>query len=572
MTRYRKKTINKVTLTKILRDKRMNWQKNIILAAIGVVVWLLVVRWSGFEGIQPIQSVADQQSPIPVEMRYPSESTTTSTLPSLAVEPVIKETFVGSEHQYVTVKTDVIEVTLDTLGGDIVEVKLLNNLTAMEVDGGQPITLLTRSNGDLFVAESGLIGKDGTDTASGRPQFSSVSSSYELLEGESSLNVDLVYVQNGIDIIKRFEFKPSDYQIGIRYLINNSTQAPWTATFFGQFKRDDHEPDSSASAGMKPYLGAALREQDQNYSKYTFSDIEDDSVKSSIKGGWLAFVQHYFVSAWVLPADQKNRYSLRKLSGQDVYLMAVTGEKIDVAAGTQGEYKVDLYVGPKDQATLKELAEHLDLTIDYGFLWMLAKPIFALLEIIHNILGNWGWSIILLTIFIKILLYPLSAASLRSMAKMRKLQPDMARIKELHSDDRQKAGQEQMALFKKHQVNPLGGCFPMLLQMPVFIALYWVLSESVEIRHSPWIFWIQDLSAKDPLFILPLIMGASMYLMQKLQPTPTDPMQAKVFQFMPIMFTFFFIMFPAGLVLYWTVNNLLSILQQWYVNRQIAAK
>jgi len=572
LTRYRKKTINKVTLTKILRDKRMNWQKNIILAAIGVVVWLLVVRWSGFEGIQPIQSVADQQSPIPVEMRYPSESTTTSTLPSLAVEPVIKDTFVGSEHQYVTVKTDVIEVTLDTLGGDIVEVKLLNNLTAMAVDGGQPITLLTKSNGDLFVAESGLIGKDGTDTASGRPQFSSVSSSYELLEGENSLNVDLVYVQNGIDIIKRFEFKPSDYQIGIRYLINNATQAPWTATFFGQFKRDDHEPDSSASAGMKPYLGAALREQDQNYSKYTFSDIEDDSVKSSIKGGWLAFVQHYFVSAWVLPADQKNRYSLRKLSGQDVYLMAVTGEKIDVAAGTQGEYKVDLYVGPKDQATLKELAEHLDLTIDYGFLWMLAKPIFALLEIIHNILGNWGWSIILLTIFIKILLYPLSAASLRSMAKMRKLQPDMARIKELHSDDRQKAGQEQMALFKKHQVNPLGGCFPMLLQMPVFIALYWVLSESVEIRHSPWIFWIQDLSAKDPLFILPLIMGASMYLMQKLQPTPTDPMQAKVFQFMPIMFTFFFIMFPAGLVLYWTVNNLLSILQQWYVNRQIAAK
>lgn len=572
MTRCRKKTINKVTLTKILRDKRMNWQKNIILVAIGVVVWLLVVRWSGFEGIQPIQPVADQQSQIPVEMQYQSESTATSTLPSLAVEPVIKEIFVGSEHQYVTVKTDVIEVTLDTLGGDIVEVKLLNNLTAMAVDGGQPITLLTRSNGDLFVAESGLIGKDGTDTASGRPQFSSVSSSYELLEGESSLNVDLVYVQNGIDIIKRFEFKPSDYQIGIRYLINNSTQAPWTATFFGQFKRDDHEPDSSASAGMKPYLGAALREQDQNYSKYTFSDIEDDSVKSSIKGGWLAFVQHYFVSAWVLPADQKNRYSLRKLSGQDVYLMAVTGQKIDVAAGTQGEYKVDLYVGPKDQATLKELAEYLDLTIDYGFLWMLAKPIFALLEIIHNILGNWGWSIILLTIFIKILLYPLSAASLRSMAKMRKLQPDMARIKELHSDDRQKAGQEQMALFKKHQVNPLGGCFPMLLQMPVFIALYWVLSESVEIRHSPWIFWIQDLSAKDPLFILPLIMGASMYLMQKLQPTPTDPMQAKVFQFMPLMFTFFFIMFPAGLVLYWTVNNLLSILQQWYVNRQIAAK
>jgi YidC/Oxa1 family membrane protein insertase len=550
----------------------MNWQKNIILAAIAVVVWLLVVRWSNFEGIQPVQPVADEQTQIPVQTQYPNQSTGTSTLPSLIEEPVIKETFVGSEHQYISVKTDVIDVTIDTLGGDVVEVKLLKNLTKMAVEGGQPITLLTRSNGDLFVAESGLIGKNGTDTASGRPQFSAASSSYELLEGDSSLNVDLVYTQNGVEITKRYEFKASDYQIGLTYLINNPTPEPWSATFFGQFKRDNHEPESSASTGMKPFLGAALREQDQNYAKYSFSDIEDDASKSSFEGGWLAFVQHYFVSAWVPPSDQKNRYSLRKLSGQDIYLMAFTGEKINVEAGGEGEYKVDLYVGPKNQAVLKELAEYLDLTIDYGFLWMLAKPIFALLDIIHNVLGNWGWAIILLTVVIKIILYPLSAASLRSMAKMRSLQPEMARIKELYGDDRQKAGQEQMALFKKHKVNPLGGCFPMLLQMPVFIALYWVLSESVEIRHSPWIFWIQDLSAKDPLFILPLIMGASMYLMQKLQPTPTDPMQAKVFQFMPIMFTFFFIMFPAGLVLYWTVNNLLSILQQWYVNRQIAAK
>jgi YidC/Oxa1 family membrane protein insertase len=318
-------------------------------------------------------------------------------------------------------------------------------------------------------------------------------------------------------------------------------------------------------------LGAALRETDKNYAKYDFSDIEDEAVKSSIQGGWLAFVQHYFVSAWVPPQESKNRYSLRKLQGNDVYLMAVTGEKINIAAGASGEYKVDLYVGPKNQDVLKELSEYLDLTIDYGFLWMLAKPIFAALQMIHGLLGNWGWSIILLTLFIKILLYPLSAASLKSMGKMRTLQPEMARIKELYGDDRQKAGQEQMALFKKHRVNPLGGCFPMLLQMPVFIALYWVLSESVEIRHSPWIIWIEDLSAKDPLFILPLIMGASMFLMQKLQPAPTDPMQAKVFQLMPIMFTFFFLMFPAGLVLYWTVNNLLSILQQWFVNRQIAA-
>ena len=206
-----------------------------------------------------------------------------------------------------------------------------------------------------------------------------------------------------------------------------------------------------------------LREKDKNYSKYDFSDIDDETVKTSIKGGWLAFVQHYFVSAWVPPQESNNRYSLRKLQGSDIYLMALTGEKINVAAGSSEEYKVDLYIGPKNQDVLKQLSPYLDLTIDYGFLWMLAKPLFAVLQMIQNLLGNWGWSIILLTIFVKILLYPLSAASLKSMAKMRTLQPEMARIKELYGDDRQKAGQEQMALFKKHRVNPLGGCFPMLL-------------------------------------------------------------------------------------------------------------
>jgi YidC/Oxa1 family membrane protein insertase len=226
-------------------------------------------------------------------------------------------------------------------------------------------------------------------------------------------------------------------------------------------------------------------------------------------------------------------------------------------------------VGPKDQERLARLADYLDLTIDYGFLWMVAKPLFAGLKMIQSFVGNWGWSIILLTLVIKIALYPLSAASLKSMAKMRNLQPEMARLKELYGDDRQKMSQELMGLYKKEKVNPAGGCFPMLLQMPVFLALYWVLLESVEIRHSPWIFWIQDLSAKDPLFVLPILMGASMMLMQKLQPMPTDPMQAKVMQFLPIVFTFFFMIFPAGLVLYWTVNNLLSMAQQWFVNRQL---
>lgn len=549
----------------------MNWQKNVILAAIGVVVWLLVVRWGSFTPQFDASATADQSLQIPSEYSYIENTTASSTLPDLVDDQLQPAQIQAEGQKIVTITTDVFTVSIDTLGGDIVETKLLNHLDKMADKGGQPISIFTQSDGNEFIAESGLIGANGTDTATARPLFASSASNYELTGDQQGLDVDLVYYQGSVEIIKRFEFKPADYSIGVRYIVRNRSSEAWSATFYGQFRRDSHQPESESSTGMRPFLGAALREKEKNYSKYDFSDIDDESVKSSIQGGWLAFVQHYFVSAWVPPQEDKNRYSLRKLQGNDIYLMAVTGEKINVPAGGSAEYGVDLYVGPKNQKVLKQLSPYLDLTIDYGFLWMLAKPIFATLEIIQSVLGNWGWSIILLTILVKILLYPLSAASLKSMAKMRTLQPEMARIKELYGDDRQKAGQEQMALFKKHRVNPLGGCFPMLLQMPVFIALYWVLSESVEIRHSPWIIWIQDLSAKDPLFILPLIMGASMFLMQKLQPAPTDPMQAKVFQLMPIVFTFFFLMFPAGLVLYWTVNNLLSILQQWFVNRQIAA-
>ena len=549
----------------------MNWQKNTIMAAIGVVLWVLIVRWSEFSSQQPDTIAVDHQPDVLYEQLQDRTPSQTSTLPTVVDEIDPIEPIYALDNQIVTVTTDVFEVSIDTLGGDIVDVKLLQHLTEMADEGGQPITILSRSNGVEFIAESGLIGGNGTDTQDGRPRFSAASSSYQLLEGQQQLNVDLTYSQEGVEFIKRFEFSESNYRIGISYIIENNTDANWSATFFGQFRRDSHVPQTDSSTGMKPFLGAAIREQDDNYSRYNFDDIDDNAVKASLKGGWLAFVQHYFVTAWVPPVDHKNRYSLRKQGNSDIYLLAVTGEKISLAPGEVGEYAVDFYVGPKDQAVLKELSEYLDLTIDYGFLWMLAKPLFAALQLIYDLVGNWGWAIILLTILIKIILYPLSATSLKSMAKMRTLQPEMLRIKELYGDDRQKAGQEQMAMFKKHKVNPLGGCFPMLLQMPVFIALYWVLMESVEIRHSPWMYWIQDLSAKDPLFILPLIMGASMFLMQKLQPTPTDPMQAKVFQWMPVVFTFFFLMFPSGLVLYWTVNNLLSILQQWIVNRQLAA-
>jgi YidC/Oxa1 family membrane protein insertase len=534
----------------------MDWKKSLNIAAIGFVAWLLIIEWSNFQDDVASQ-IPQQESEltIPQPSQLPNLETQqvnqlSDELPLLIDTPAaVVETPVDA--RLVTVTTDAVEVTIDTLGGDIVQVKLLKHLTKMAEDGGEPFTLLTRSSKNEYIAQSGLIGKNGTDTREGRGAYSTSASQFSLESNQSTLNVDLTLNQNGVRLVKRFSFSRSGYVIGVSYLINNSGYEPWEATFYGQIKRDSHEPLVESSGGIQPYLGAALREADKNFAKHDFSDIQDETVKSSIEGGWVAMVQHYFVSAWIPPGDQNNNFSLRKLSGQDVYLMGFTGEKINVAPGSYGEYTAQFYVGPKDQAKLEELAEYLDLTVDYGFLWMLAKPIFAAMKFIHEVVGNWGWSIILLTIGIKILLYPLSAASLRSMAKMRSLQPKMERLKE--------------------KVNPAGGCFPMLLQMPVFLALYWVLLESVEIRHSPWVFWIDDLSAKDPYFILPLVMGASMLLMQKLQPMPTDPTQAMVMKIMPIAFTFFFMIFPSGLVLYWTVNNLLSMFQQWYVNRQLAS-
>jgi YidC/Oxa1 family membrane protein insertase len=552
----------------------MDWLKTTLLGGMAVIAWLLVIEWTQFQDDrkpeivqQTSYAIPSTESPIPQDV---AENSVETELPELssnqqAPTPILTA---ATSSQLVTVRNQVLEVVIDTLGGDIIEVNLLQHLTKMAGDGGKPFQLLNRTSGNMYIAQSGLIGPDGTDTRDGRPRFVSAQSSYDFSDGGDLLNVDFTFNQNGVRLVKRFQFSATGYDIGVEYLINNGTSFDWNATFYGQIKRDSKSPLIEAT-GVQPYLGAALREAEQNYAKYDFGDMEDETVTASVKGGWVAMVQHYFVSAWVPPRADQNSFSLRKLGNKDIYLMGFTGQPIAVAAGGSGSYGAQFYVGPKDQDKLAELAEYLDLTIDYGFLWMLAKPIFFAMQAIHNIVNNWGWSIILLTLFIKLLLYPLSATSLKSMAKMRNLQPEMARLKELYGDDRQKMSQELMGLYKKEKVNPAGGCFPMLLQMPVFLSLYWVLLESVEIRHTPWILWIEDLSAKDPYFILPLIMGASMLLMQRLQPMPTDPMQARVMQIMPIAFTFFFMFFPAGLVLYWTVNNLLSMAQQWIVNKQL---
>ena len=557
----------------------MDWQRTVLIGGMGLVAWMLVIQWNQFED----QNVALEQSYSESQTNYESsfDSVTTSTglansdeLPQLQSVPessgLLDLAPPTPNENFITAQNDVIEIVIDPIGGDIVSGLLLTHFDKKLEDGGQPFPILQNSRDNTYVARSGLIGPSGTDTAEGRPKFSIASTNFILNDDQDTLNIDLVLNDSGVRIVKRFTLSRNSYDIGVQYIINNGSSSDWNGIFYGQIKRDAKPPVTDVSGfSMQPFLGAALRQPEKNYAKFDFSDIEDESVKTSIEGGWVAMVQHYFISAWIPPADELNNFTLRKLSNQDMYLLSFTGAPISVPVGESADYKASFYIGPKDQDALIGMAEYLDRTLDYGFLWILAEPIFKAMKMIHSVIGNWGWTIILLTLGIKLILYPLSAASLKSMAKMRNLQPQMLRLKELYGDDRQKMSQETMSLYKKEKVNPAGGCFPMLLQMPVFISLYWVLMESVEIRHAPWIFWIQDLSAKDPYFVLPIIMGASMLFMQKLQPAPTDPMQAKIMQIMPIAFTFLFMGFPSGLVLYWTVNNLLSMAQQWFVNRQL---
>jgi len=339
---------------------------------------------------------------------------------------------------------------------------------------------------------------------------------------------------------------------------------------FAQFKHDGGEALAGESSGLgpRPYVGAALQTRDDRYFKLDFDDIDDGPFQERLQGGWVAMLQHYFLGAWIPPAADLNSYVGRK-TGDGGYAVGLIGPEQVVAPGETRAFGAELYLGPKNQRRLQEIAPDLNLTVDYGFLWWLAVPLFRVLDWLHSFVGNWGFAIILLTFLVKLVLYPLSNAGYKSMAKMRQVAPKMKQLQERYSDDRQKLSTEMMALYKREGANPMGGCLPMLLPMPVFIALYWVLYESVELRQAPFALWIQDLSEIDQFFVLPILMGASMFLMQYLNPPPPDPMQARIMKAMPIAFTVLFLFFPSGLVLYWLVNNILSLAQQWYITRKI---
>jgi len=553
----------------------MDWQRTTILGAIAVVSVLLINQWGDFqERNRPVVSQETTGSVATIPEAITTTLDANSDIP-IAIDEQAQSlpTITPQQAQLISVKTDSVEMLIDTKGGDIVKVALPKHLESLDNDQ-EPFILLNRTQTTTYIAQSGLIGQNATDTAEGRPTFSARQSSYQMGDGEETLNVDLVMQQDQVTITKRFIFTRGDNLVNLEYRIDNASSQDWQAGMFAQIKRDSHNPVVVDGFGMQPYLGAALTTTDTNYKKLDFDDLADEDLvrkggfKSSIEGGWVAMVQHYFLSAWIPDQSKENSFSLRKSQG-DMYLLGFTSPQVTVAAGESGVIKASFYAGPKDVYRLEEVSPHLEKAVDYGWLWLIALPLFHVLNFIYGILGSWGWSIIALTIMIKAAFFHLSATSYRSMAKMRKFGPEMQRMKELYGDDRQKMSQEMMKLYKKEKINPLSGCLPILVQMPVFISLYWVLMESVELRHTPFLGWIADLSVRDPYFILPVIMGITMFIQQRLNPTPPDPTQAKIMQMMPIVFTFMFLWFPAGLVLYWVVNNTLSIAQQYVITKNI---
>jgi YidC/Oxa1 family membrane protein insertase len=486
----------------------------------------------------------------------------------------------NAKHALLTLRSDVLELTVDTMGGDIVEAKLLKQTIAQDSD--KPFVLLEKNPQRQYIAQSGLIGRDGIDNQAIRPVYAASGTEFSLADGKDELVVPMTFTDTKGDVFtKRFVLKRDSYAVGVDYQVKNVSAQPLEIQFYGQLKQSIATPANSSSPGMmsSAYHGAAYSSSEQRYEKVKFADIGDSKLDVTTQAGWAGMLQHYFVTAWTGKADAKNHIYGKavgvnpsvKESGE-----AIIGIKLPlttIAANSEAIVGASLWIGPKLQEQMAAVAQHLDLTVDYGYLWFIAQPLFKLLKFLHSVVGNWGVAIIMITLIVRGGMFPLSKAQYTSMAKMRMLQPKLTALRERLGDDRQKMSQAMMELYKEEKVNPLGGCFPLLVQMPIFIALYWTLMESVELRHAPFALWLTDLSAKDPFYVLPLLMGASMWYIQKMSPTTvTDPMQQKVMQFMPIIFTFMFLWFPSGLTLYWVVSNIVTITQQTIIFRQLEKK
>lgn len=547
----------------------MDTLRFILLVAFGLVSLMIWQTWQQDYAPPPSRTAQEPETGAPSE---PEDATGVPDLPEATdTAPAIADTE-PSGGKTITVSTDVFEIHIDTQGGTLREVRLPQYPVSVRLPD-QPYVMMTDDRAQFYVAQGGLLSEQSAP--SHKDLLQAEQDSYVLAPGQDQLEVRLSWRDDtGVVVDKIYVFHRGSYAIDVGYAVRNNSNTAWKGWAYGQLQRSD--PDGGGMRLIYTYTGAALSSPDNRYNKISFDDMRDKAIDRRITNGWAAMLQHYFVSA-LLPASRDEPYRYYSLvldrdtgnARNTRYVIGATTPPLNLEPGAEGELKHRLYIGPKRQDRLKALAPGLDLTVDYGILWFIAKPLFWALDKLHTLVGNWGVAIILLTLFIKIAFYHLSAAGYRSMAKMRRVQPRLLALRERYANDKQRLNQAMMDLYKQEKINPLGGCLPIVVQIPVFIALYWVLLESVELRQAPLFLWIQDLSIPDPYFVLPLIMGVTMFIQQKLNPTPVDPVQEKIMMSLPVVFTVFFAFFPAGLVLYWVVNNVLSIAQQWLITRNL---
>lgn len=494
-----------------------------------------------------------------------SQPTTTTVLTTATTAPALPAPVIG---KIVTVKTDLLDVKIDTRGGDIVGVSLLAYPESR--GSASPFVLLTDDPKIRYIAESGLLSNNGPDTAQGQAVYTVSEDHYALGTGQEDLVVRLDWKNNqGITVTKFFNFKRNSYEVHVSYEISNHSSQAWQGSLYTQLMRTDTPPVNHAGLmNLATYFGAAISSPEKTYDKISFKQMREKNVSQVIQGGWAAMIQHYFIGAWI-PAPNSTSTYYSKVTPDGLYTLGIIGQPLVVAPGATSTVASTLYTGPATADRLEQAAPGLKLTIDYGWFWFISVIIFWMMQKIYDVIGNWGWAIVLVTVIIKLMFYQLSAKSYRSMSGLKKLQPKLEALKQRYGNDKQQLTQATLALYREEKINPMGGCLPILVQIPVFIALYWVLVESVQLRHAPFIFWIHDLSQPDPYYVLPVLMGISMFLQQRLNPPPPDPVQAKIMMFMPVLFAVLFANFPSGLMLYWVVNNTLSYLQQWYIMRKL---
>jgi YidC/Oxa1 family membrane protein insertase len=558
----------------------------VLLITLFFLAYLIWVEWQKDYGPQPQpQAAAGQAMPDPSALPDPESippavaqpGPEAGDLPQAQVQPATPAgpPAMQGERALIMVQTDVLELGIDRAGGTVASARLLDYPVSLDAPANK-VRMFSREGADLFIAQSGLLSRQAAPNHT--TEYTAPMTRYELAPGADELRVPLSWEdESGVRVTKTFIFKRGRYEIEVRHTLTNNSGEPWTGSQYGQLQRALPPEDDKGGfndPGRYSFLGIGFYSPDEKFEKIDFEDVAGEPYQRSFADGWLSMIQHYFFAAWIPPAGQTHAYTTQEYSpsGWPRYIARAVSPAASVSPASSHEFSSQLFVGPKLQDELQGIAPGLEHTVNYGIFTVFSKPLFWLLSKIHGFIGNWGWAIVLLTVLIKLAFFKLTEAQYRSMARMRKLQPRIEALKERYGDDRQRMSQAMMEMYKKEKVNPLGGCLPILVQIPIFIALYWVLLESVELRQAPFVGWIDNLSARDPYFILPVLNAVFMILTQRLTPTAgMDPMQRKMMNAMPVVFSVMFAFFPAGLVLYWATNAGLSLAQQWYITRKIAA-